>query len=48
MPYCLHSEYSDMKALREHKRQVDDSLVEIGKTVRVWVRCPLDSQVVPQ
>lgn len=38
-PYCLHSEYSSMKALRELKRPVNDALVDVGKTVRVWVPC---------
>lgn len=43
-PYCLHSEYSSMKALRELKVPVHDALVDVGRTVRVWVQCGLEGQ----
>lgn len=40
VPFCLHSEYSDMRALRDHKEPIDLALIDIGPTVRVWVPCP--------
>lgn len=38
-PYCLHSEYPNMKAMDAKKPDLQDAWVTKGATVRVWVRC---------
>lgn len=39
LPYCLHSEYPSLKKMELTKPDLDQAMVEVGKTVRVWVRC---------
>lgn len=39
LPFCLHSEYPTMKAMRADKPPLDEAMIDIGATVTVWVRC---------